>query len=80
MEEDELARIREIFKAFDTASKDRVLMEKLPTVIRLLNYNVSEAEIKELTLLMNKKTNKNYFLFEDLLELLHDHKFLEDDE
>jgi Ca2+-binding EF-hand superfamily protein len=56
------------------------LTEKLPTVIRLLNFNVSEAEIKELTLIMNKKTNKNYFLFEDLLELLHEFNFIEDTE
>ena len=56
------------------------MTEKLPTVIRLLNFNVSEAEIKELTLIMNKKTNKNYLLFEDLLELLHEYNFIEDTE
>ena len=48
MEEDELARIREIFKAFDTASKDRVLTEKLPSVLRLLGFNFFESEIPEL--------------------------------
>jgi len=48
IEEDEAARIREIFKAFDTAGKDRVFLEKLPSVLRLLGYNVSETEIIEL--------------------------------
>ena len=48
MEEDELARIREIFKAFDTAAKDRVLTEKLPSVLRLLGFNFFESEIPEL--------------------------------
>ena len=80
MEEDELARIREIFKAFDTAGKDRVLTEKLPQVLRLLTYNITEGEIPELQAVMNEKRGKNYFLFEDLVELMQEYSFYEDTE
>ena len=40
--EDELARIQEIFKAFDQGEKGRVLNADLPFVLRLLNYNIYE--------------------------------------
>lgn len=80
MEEDELARIREIFKAFDQTGKGRVPTERLSTVLRLLNINMYEREILELEQLMEAKRKKNYFHFEDLVELLRDYHFLEDTE
>ena len=47
--EDEQARIQEIFKHFDQGGKGRVLNADLPFVLRLLNYNIFESEILELS-------------------------------
>jgi Ca2+-binding EF-hand superfamily protein len=50
IDEEEIGRIKEIFKALDltTGGKGRVLIDDLGTLLRLLNYNLSQAEIEEL--------------------------------
>ena len=57
-----------------------MLTEKLPQILRLLNYNISDSEIPELQHIMNEKSGKNYFFFEDLVELLQEVHFEEDSE
>ncbi len=44
VEDDDKAQIFEVFKAYDTANRGKVSIEHLPTILRLLNYNIGEAE------------------------------------
>ena len=40
--EEEVARIQEIFKPFDDTGKGKALIDDFPTIMRLLNFNLTE--------------------------------------
>ncbi|CDW86279.1 calmodulin [Stylonychia lemnae] len=79
VEEDDIAQIQEIFKAFDSSNRSRVPIDQLPQILRLLNKNISEKDASELQYEIDKK-HRGYFTFNDLIQLLSDFQFKEDTE
>ena len=41
--EEEIARIQEIFKPFDDTGKGKAPIDDFPTIMRLLNFNLTEV-------------------------------------
>ena len=77
--EEEVARIQEIFKPFDDTGKGKAPIDDFPTIMRLLNYNLSEVQFEEFKIFLTNKRNKNLFTFVDLLEILSDNPNLTED-
>ena len=48
LQEDDIAQIKTIFEAFDIGNRDRVKIEELPDVLRLMQYNIGENEAEHL--------------------------------
>ena len=70
--EEEIERIQEIFRPFDDTGKGKAPIDDLPTILRLLGYNLSETEFEEIKIAISEKRGGKMpvFNFEDLLELL----------
>ena len=69
MEEDSVAQVEEIFKHFDFGNRGRVATSDLPSVLRLLQYNIGKTEEAELKYAVDKK-NKGYFTVTELISML----------
>ena len=69
LEEDGIAHIEEIFKHFDFGNRGRVATADLPSILRLLQYNIGKAEEVELRYEIDKK-NKGTFTLNELINLL----------
>ena len=52
--------IREIFALFDKSKSGMVATSELGTVVRALNLNPTEAEIKEMQLKVDPETSGNF--------------------
>ena len=52
--------IREIFALFDKSKSGKVATSELGTVVRALNLNPTEAEIKEMQLKVDPETSGNF--------------------
>eukprot|EP00347_Sterkiella_histriomuscorum_P016552 403352759 len=79
VEEDQIAQIQEIFKAFDQSNRGRITIGELPIILRLLNKNISEKDSVELQYEIDKK-HRGYFTLNDLIQLLSEFQFKEDTE
>ena len=70
--EEEVARIQEIFRPFDDTGKGKAPIDDLPTIIRLLGYNLTEAQFEEIKIAVSEKHGGKLpvFTFDELLDLL----------
>ena len=72
--EEEVARIQEIFRPFDDTGKGKAPIDDLPTIIRLLGYNLTEAQFEEIKIAVSEKHGGKLpvFTFDELLDLLQE--------
>jgi len=69
LEEDEVARVEEIFEHFDFSNNGRVKTVDLPKILRLFEHNVGKIEESELKYEVDKK-NKGFVTVKELVPLL----------
>ena len=77
LEEDDAAQVKEIFKFYDAGNRQKLQIEYLPKILRLLNYNVGNHELQDLILEVDRKA-LGFFTVGDMVRLLSTYKFKTD--
>jgi Ca2+-binding EF-hand superfamily protein len=79
VDEDERAQIATIFKHFDPVNTRRLDIETLPVVLRLLGKNIGNHESQDLMVTIDKNA-RGFYTYSELVDLLADHQFKEDEQ
>ena len=72
-----MAQISQIFDYYDPGNRGKIQIEFLPKILRMLNYNIGNAELEDPMLVVDSKSI-GFFSKNDLYSLLSQYQFRTD--